>query len=268
MPSSTPGWLVVARQDVRVARADGSLTWSTAGAALFAVFVAGGIDVLTESAWSAPDTMRLFGPVLLLVVPISVASNCYDAVNGPRQSGRLRLPLSLPISRRELVAGTALGRFVTTAIPVVVLLVVGAAFAVTRSQPVDGLVTTAGLLFAGLALTAAFVGVAVGWSAATRTPTRALLGCMGVGGLVLYWWLPVDAARYVLNGFAWPATPRPEWLAWYPTLNPTTAYMDGLRAVGFPVDGTGNGALAFAVLLAWAAVPLALGSARFDTVDL
>lgn len=117
MSSRTPGWLVVARQDVRVARADGSLAWSTAGAALFAVFVAGGIDLLSTGSWSAPDTMRLFGPLLLVVVPISVAANCYDAVNGPRQSGRLRIPLSLPLSRREVVAGTALGRFVTTAVP-------------------------------------------------------------------------------------------------------------------------------------------------------
>ncbi|GAA0649982.1 ABC transporter permease [Salarchaeum japonicum] len=268
MPSRTPGWLVVARQDVRVARADGSLAWSTAGAALFAVLVAGGIDFLTESAWSAPNTMRLFGPVLLLVVPISVASNCYDAVNGPLQSGRLRIPLSLPVSRHELVAGTALARFVTTAIPVAVLLAVGAAFAVTRAHPIDGLVAAAGILLAGLALTAAFVGVAVGWSAATRTPTRALLGCIGVGGLLLYWWFPVDAARYVLNGFAWPGTLRPDWLSWYPALNPTTAYMDVLRAAGVPVEGAGNLAVALAVLLAWAVVPLALGSARFATVDL
>lgn len=138
----------------------------------------------------------------------------------------------------------------------------------TRARPVDGLVAAGGTLIAGLALTAAFVGVAVGWSAATRTPTRALIGCIGVGGLVLYWWLPVDAAHFVLNGFAWPATPHPDWLSWYPALNPATAYMDVLRGVGFPVEGTGNAVVAFGVLLAWAVVPLGLGSARFDTVDL
>ncbi|QDX40189.1 hypothetical protein [Salarchaeum sp. JOR-1] len=80
-------------------------------------------------------------------------------------------------------------------------------------------------------------------------------------------WLVV-ARQDALNGFSWPATPRPEWLSWYPTLNPTTAYMDVLRAVGFPAEGTGNGALGFAVLVAWAAVPLARGSARFDAGDL
>jgi len=268
MPSTNSGWWLVTKQELRVARADGTLLWSVAGAALFAVLLAGGVGSFTAADWTGPDTIRLFGPLLLLVVPVTAASNAYSAISGPRQSGRLRVPLSLPFSRTDVVYGTAIGRFVATAIPVVALVAVALPFALTRPEMTNTLVAALGITLAGVVLTAAFCGVAVGWSAATRTPTRALLGCIAVGALCVRWWLPVDIVRYVAAGFAWPSTPRPDWLSFYGHLSPVDAYLSVLRATGFPGAGGGNGFVGVAVLLAWAVVPVVLGAARFRRADL
>lgn len=269
MPSPRkPGWRLVAEHEVRVARANGTLAWTVGASALFGLLVAGGIGALT-SGWTGPRTVHLVAPLLLLFVPVTAAAATYDAVNGPRQSGLLRLPLSLPLSRRGVVAGTAIGRFATSTLPVLAFLAATLAVALLRPQPVGAVVATAGVTAAAVALTAAFVGLAVGWSAATRTSARSLLGCIAVGGLLLRWWLPVDVARYVLDGFAWPTTPRPDWLAWYGDLDPIGAYMDVLAATGFPATTDGGvGLLGLGVLLAWAVVPVALGTRRFDGVDL
>lgn len=269
MPSSRkPGWWLVGEHEVRVARANGTLAWTVGASALFGLLVAGGIVALS-SGWTGPQTVHLVAPLLLLFVPVTAAAATYDTVNAPRQSGLLRLPLSLPLSRRDVVAGTAVGRFVTSTLHVLAFLAVTLAVALVRPQPVDAVVAAAGVTVAAVALTGAFVGLAIGWSAATRTPARSLLGCIAVGGLLLRWWLPVDVARYVLNGFAWPTTPRPDWLAWYGDLEPIGAYMDVLAATGFPATTDGGiGLLGLGVLLAWGVVPLALGIHRFDGIDL
>ena len=289
-------WRLVARREVA------DLRRSRAVAAL------GGLVALATLAGLllpalAVDGLAPAAALALLVAPLKVAVGLASllvgagAVAGPRAGGQLRLVLGLPVERRSLVAGAFVGR------ALVALAVVGAAMAVTAvgvrllhgGVPVDCLAGLGGLV----ALYAvAMVALAVGLSAAARTPGRALAAAVvAFVGFQFFWGVVPGGLHYVVEG-SLPGRVVPAWVVLVERLQPVTAFeaatdlalpaTDAAVRVSNEGAGAGGGGgpptleerlrrappaylspwAAVLVLGAWTVVPLALGAERFRRADL
>lgn len=119
-----------------------------------------------------------------IIVPLTSIVIAYAALTRERESGTIKLMLSLPHSRDDVVVGKLLGRSVVIAVPILIGLLV----ALVAMLPVaSGLSVTTYLQFALLTalLGVVFVGIAVGVSAVADTNQQAIVGA---GGLFAIFW--------------------------------------------------------------------------------
>lgn len=178
-------WLAVARKEFR----DGVRSKSFLGvAAVFVGLFVGSAVVfgtgtstragrtVTTNHFSQSVARQLF---VTSVVPIAAIVTSYGAVAGERESGSLKLTLSLPHSRRDALVGKLAGRGAVVALPVLVslalaLVVLGLAGVAVAVPEFVGFVALTVLL--GFV----FVAIAVGFSAAASTGRRSILGSAGL----------------------------------------------------------------------------------------
>lgn len=211
--------------------------------------------------------------VVAFFVPLVALSVGYQSVAQSRQNGSLRVVLSYPHTRREVVFGTAVGRALVMAALVTVGFVVAALVALVRSGVPDfGSLAVVWAL--GVLLAVSIASLAVGVSAGVRTTNRAAVLSFGSFLLFLGLWSQIPGiVRYVLNGFSPPRGPIPEWVVVFGQLNPTAAFQSAVRGLlsGGPPPGGAFYATAWfgaLVLLAWLCLPLAAGTLRFERSDL
>lgn len=234
---------------------------------------------------------QLFVPLVALVVG-------YMAVVGERRSGSLRVLLTYPHSRRDIVFGKLLGRSAVIAIA----LGVGATLSllvatVLVAAPDVG--NTSGLVASIILFGVAFTGVAVGISASVGTRGRAM--ALAIGSLLVFL-LVWDAAAAGVYAAVSGSLPGLEVEAWYfllKRLSPVGAFRaiaDGfvsgqlgpLFQVGLEQIPQGTtpeqrrlanrvpGALPFYLtnwfagltLVAWGVVPAVFGYVRFRRADI
>jgi len=234
---------------------------------------------------------QLFVPLVALVVG-------YMAVVGERRSGSLRVLLTYPHSRRDIVFGKLLGRSVVIAIA----LGVGATLSllvatVLVAAPDVG--NTGGLVASIILFGVAFTGVAVGISASVGTRGRAM--ALAIGSLLVFL-LVWDAAAAGVYAAVTGSLPGLEVEAWYfllKRLSPIGAFravadrfvsgqLGSLFQVGLeqiPQGATPEqrqlsnrvpGALPFYLtdwfagltLAAWGVVPAVFGYVRFRRADI
>lgn len=236
-----------------------------------------------------------------VIVPLAALIVGYMAIVGERRSGSIKILLSLPPTREEVVAGKLLGR--AGVIAVAVLAALAAGFVLTSLLFGEALFGDfVGLAVATLLLGFAFVGIAVGFSAAMASRGRAMAGVVSTYLLFLGFWDVVVGGIYRLVTGSFPpsvVTPESQIEAWallVQRLNPMEAYGVVASALmgdqvmpltlQFPIGITlfGNepledvviGDLPFylsewfsvAVLLAWFLIPVLLGYLRFRGADL
>jgi ABC-2 type transport system permease protein len=255
---------------------------------LFILFAGG----FTYVSWIVPQligqqNMPATGPTVGLISGLSGAAGFlvpligllmgYKSIVGERESGSLKLLLSLPHSRRDVVLGKLVGR---TGVVAVAIIIGFAAGAITGFLLYDSFAVGAFISYTLLTvvLGLVFVAIAVGFSAAMRSASRALYGTIGLFVLFTFVWgfIPL-VIRAVLSGFALPdMLSRPDWAAFVSLLNPTTAYGYASEAL-FPSLATRipknapfylQDWFGFVILAAWIVVPLLLGYHRFATTDL
>lgn len=213
----------------------------------------------------------LFGQILVLLGPLAALAFSYGSVAGPRENGGLRVVLSYPYTRRDVVLGTFLGRAAVIALAVVVAVVTGGVATVVfgGTVPVGELAITLAL---SLLVAVAIVGLAVGISASVATTTRAAV--LSFAAYLLFsgfWGLVPTAFPYVANGLAMPSTRPPEWAMVWTQLNPFTAYRSSAQALlQSPVSDAVYHEAWFGplVLVAWLVLPLVVGLFRFQRTDL
>lgn len=211
--------------------------------------------------------------IVAFFVPLVALAVGYQSVAQSRQNGGLRVVLSYPHTRREVVLGTAVGRGVVMAGLVTVGLLTAAVVATVRAGVPDlGALATVWAL--GALLAVSIVGLAVGISAAVRTTNRAAVLSFGSYLLFLGLWGQIPGILlYVLNGFSPPRGPTPEWVAVFGQLNPTNAFQTAVRGMlsGGSVPTAEFYTTAWfgvLVLLAWLCLPLVAGTLRFERSDL
>lgn len=143
------------------------------------LFVAAGYIQISQRGGNGPITTDVYAQlmvgILAFFVPAIAIVLAYEAITGERDSGTLKLLLSLPHTRLDVVVGKAVGRGTVVGTAIVIAFVV-AALAIVPTPLVF-----AGWHFVGFALLTvllalAFVGIAVGFSAAAETSRRAMVG--------------------------------------------------------------------------------------------
>jgi ABC-2 type transport system permease protein len=282
-------WLAVAKKDFRDSVRSRLMLVLLV---LFALFAAGAGYFVTEIDQPGGPFQSELTTILLITglvsataifIPIVSIAAAYQSLAGERESGSLKLLLSLPNSRLDVVVGKFLGRSAVVAVALLVGFAVGL---VTTATLADAFSAGEYLVFVGVSLLFAFVFVAitVGISAFTASTSRAAYGAFGLFVVFQFLWgVVAQGLVYVLNGFSFEEIEEGDTLfnlfEFIQVIDPTQAYQQAtLWVVRLMADqqeeAAGDAAFylqdwfGFIVLVVWILVPLAVGYYRFDTSDL
>ncbi len=233
---------------------------------------------------SAVDVPRVGITAMAFLGSIAAISMSYNQIVGKRASGELRVLLSLPFSRTEVVYGTFLGRLALLIAMTTSSILVAGGLAVVLGAPVSGSALLAAISVIA-ALMAVFVSLSVGLSSGSVNTTRAAAGAFGLFIVFLFrlWEGVAVAVRYVRNGFSFSPDPAPTWVRIWQHLQPMAAVRNVLAGVkpdltvalvaytpGLP-DGDPYYAepwFGAIVVLAWIVLPVTLGYLKLRTADL
>lgn len=255
-------------------------------ALVFVVFTGGGVALGKAFGIQSGTVVALILQVMLrgmsVFVPLVAIGIAYRAIAGERDSGSLKILLSLPNSRLDVVLGKFLGRSAVVSVAVVVgFITMLVAVALTFPGNTQGDVIMAFML-AALLLAIVFVSIAVSVSAFTGSTFSAAIGSFGLFVLFQFAWGGfVFLLRYVANGFETPqfgASP-PEWVEVLYIVNPMNGWQQATRWLLRRVsDGQSAQSSAdafylepwfgFVILAFWIVLPLAVGYLKFESADL
>jgi ABC-2 type transport system permease protein len=228
---------------------------------------------------SFPTFLERTATVAAAIIPILALVLGYKSVAADRDSGSLLLTLSLPYSRRDVIAGAFAGRTVVLLVPTVVAL--GLAGGVGALQyGTDGALAYPWFLLVTMLYGAAFVGIAVGLSAADLSDRRLAMGALGAYLLLVQFYESLfGLTLFVLHrGDTAVFRNVPDWALLFRLAQPSEAYVRLLH-VGFDLERASQYLaadapiyvgwwMALLLLAAWALAPLALGYRRFRAGDL
>lgn len=223
-----------------------------------------------------------------LLLPIIGTLVGYKAIGGERESGRLNLLLSLPHTRKDIVFGKLLGRSAVLAVAVLVSFIWGGIIliAVTGIFPIS---RYAIFTIVTILIGVVFVSIAIAFSTAVRSQTRATQGAVGLVALFIFGWgTIVFIITYISEQVGLTEPPsgappwwEPPWLQFLPNINPKNAYLDAVTAAmqGFPhlsgVETEVNPLpfylqpwFGFVILVFWLTVPILIANHRFQNTDL
>jgi len=240
--------------------------------------VSGGNPTVVELIFFVASSLGVFVSIAAIVV-------CYKSIAGERESGSMKLLLSLPHTRFDVLFGKVLGRTAVIAVPVVIALLAGTVVGsvlLGKFAPVETVLLSAvALLFA---LT--YASVIVGFSAMTGSTTRSAGLALGFFLVFEFLWdIVVLGLAYVGNGLQFPTSPAdfPVWVFPISQLPPSNAFVTALVAV--VPDATQSSAgvgpsasnvdaffgtpwIAFAVFAFWVVIPVFIGYLRFQKADI
>lgn len=251
-----------------------------------------------EETIDAEMALSFVAEVAQLFVPIVALIAAYMAIVGERRSGSLRILLSYPFSRFDVVAGKFVGRTLVIGTALSIGLVIMLALAtVIYGNP--GFETMAGMIVAVLLFGLAFTGLAVGVSAGTDTRGKAMAAVLGIYLVCLIFWDAIVAGIYYTVNGTLPGLDVEAWYFLLLRLNPIEAFralVDGFlgppvhTAFAIPVEDVPRdatpeqleltnrviGELPFylsdwtlvVVLIAWSVVPIVVGYLSFRDADL
>lgn len=299
-------WRAVAEKDFRDAIRSRWL-WALSGlfVLLFSTpgilrFYFGVGDVEGQEAEAAGGIVVLFIHMMkemtALLVPIIAIVIAYAALTRERETGTMKLLLSLPHDRYEVVFGKLLGRSAVIAIPILVgfavcglfLLPAATGFAVGRYAGFAVLTALLGVVF---------VGISVGISAAANSQRQAMVGTVGTYVGFLAVWNPLtgelaeqsvdlvggsERSRYLIELFLTLLNPMEA----YKTLADSLVFESALQArqaaFGFflfpdpaAIEALGDDLpivftdpFVVVYLLLWLVVPITIGMYVFERRDL
>ena len=256
-------------------------------AVMFIAFTGGGVALGSalpnfggDSALAVITFLMLRGTSVF--IPIIALGIAFKSIAGERERGSLKVLLSLPNSRLDVVVGKFLGRTAVVSVAVVVgflSLLIASAIAFSGDLDVMGLI---GFMLAALMLGIVFVSIAVSLSAFTKSTFGAAVGAGGLFVLFQFAWGGlVFLLRYAVNGFEFPTgSERPDWAEVLTSVNPMEGWRTSANWLVNQLAENGetaqNGAEAFylepwfgfVVLALWIVLPLVVGYLRFESADL
>lgn len=224
------------------------------------------------------DAMVFVLSPIALVAPIIALVVGYKAIVGEREAGSLKVLLSLPHTRWDVMFGKLVGRTLVVAIPLVVALIVMGGLITVFVDPI-GVGNYLIILALSIILAAVFVAIAVAISGATKSSTVAGAAMFGVYLLFLVFWDILELGLlYLVEGTINVGQNPPGWFLFMDMLSPDGAYLAAARGLMPDVDLMAgmnvpdvwylSEWIALGLLLFWLVVPFAIGYLRFREADL
>ncbi|ELZ95832.1 putative nos system protein, ABC-type copper transport system, permease protein [Haloferax mucosum ATCC BAA-1512] len=268
--------VTIAKKDVQ----DAIRSWRLLGlVAAFVVFFVGLSALFTKvgtflggELGAAAFTAAIVSPIGFLLPVIGMFIG-YRSVVGERSSGSIKLLLSLPHTRSDVVLGKFLGRTAIVSVATVVGALAGGItmFALGGSfAPMDYV----GVLLLALVLGATFVSVSIGLSSSINSESIVVgIGFSLVVLFTLVWGmftfgLSIVLARYDVGTEAL----RDQLVGFIGAVNPKSAFSTLTSTIlgsgGAPTSVWSEWWFAALVLLCWLVLPLAFGLWRFERTEL
>lgn len=262
-------WEAVARKDYRDAvRA----RWLWALTAIIVLI----LSLISYMVWPAEGqtvssdaviNSFLMPTLITMIIPLAALVVSYDSITGEQETGSLKLLLSLPHSRTAVVAGKLAGRSAAVATPVVLGFVLPALLLAVGPVSLNILGYIAFVVLTAL-LGAAFVGIALGLSAATASQRLSLAGSVAAFFVFVPLWKAIQfPLQFYLasRGDTIPMDPS-ELFRYLDLINPTGAYKHLLGTIAS--NQSQDVLLALGILYAWVLIPPAIGALVFNQRDL
>lgn len=258
-------------------------------AVMFVAFTGGGVALGQAFGLQSGTVVGLILSVMLqgtaIFIPLVALGIAYRSIAGERESGSLKVLLSLPNSRLDVVVGKFLGRSAVVSVAIVVgfiSMLIAAAATFEGNIPAESILM---FMLSALLLAVVFVSVAVSVSAFADSSFAAAIGAFGFFVLFQFAWGGlVFLLRYVVNGFETPdiglGTETPDWVEVLFVVNPMNGWRQStrwlLRRVSEEqeVQETSVDAFylepwfGFVVLAVWVVLPLVVGYLKFESADL
>ena len=255
-------------------------------AVMFVAFTGGGVLLATTAGESvslgilgAIGTLRSGTAIFIPIIALGIA---YRAIAGEQASGSLKLLLSLPNSRLDVVLGKFLGRAAVVTVAIVigfVSMLLAAALTVDQGIQPEVIVV---FMLSALLLAIVFISIAVSVSAFTNSTFAAAIGSFSFFMLFQFAWDGlIFLIRYLINGRSIQNFPNetPDWVEVVTVLNPQTGWTQADRWLVNRVADSQEAQqtadafylepwFGFVVLALWIVLPLVVGYLRFESSDL
>ena len=259
-----------------------------------------GEDIAAQGA-TTDALVFLVSQVTKWIVPLIALILGWKSIAGERESGSVKILLSLPHSRKDVVIGKLLGRSAVLSVSLTVGFVLAAALVAAFLGGFD-IVDYGGLLVMSMIYGMAYTSIAVSLSSLTRSTTIAGAAMFCVFLLFYVVWnslgvifrllgerefLFFDTVTYTqeFQGQEMMAERRQDWTYFITNLDPGQAYNRGLtfltdvdlleqgsttstQMFGGELPIYLNDWFSFMILLFWIVVPLVIALYRFDRVDI
>jgi ABC-2 type transport system permease protein len=265
-------WTHVARKEFADAVRSKLFIALSAVMVLFA-YIGMSIPQALNSDATASDGIATLSSPMLLFVPVIALVVGYMSVVSERETGSIRMVLSLPLRRGEVLLGKFVGRTGVVAVPVLLAfaLAVPLVYLLYGSLPVDSYAEFVSQVVLTILV---FVAIAVGVSGSVDSRGKALAGVVGIFLVFQWFWSLVPVGLYFLaNGDLPEANELPTWAEFISQLSPGTAlrsFVDGLFSVG-----TASGDplvlqwwVAGIIVALWILVPLGVGYLRVSRANI
>lgn len=242
--------------------------------------------IVGQSTGASGSALGRFSLMALLFVgPLTATVVSYNGIVGKRESGEMRVLLSLPFARGEVVLGTLLGRLGVLVAVSTLTLLLATVIAAAMGAAVSATHVLGALAVLSVALLA-FVSIAVGISASTRTTTRAAGAAFGAFFLFLFrlWEVVPISIRFVANGLNFPRGQPPTWAVVWGQLSPLAGLRNAVSGVSTDLAAAFGGFVptppveaealylepwfGAGVVVVWIVAPVAIGLYRFGRADL
>lgn len=280
-------WLAVAEKDFQDAIRS-KVLWGLS--LLFILFVAGVAFAYSripglQQAGTEASTIGLINflsaPVSILIPIIGLLLG-YKALAGEVEMGSVKLLLSLPHSRSNVVLGKLVGRTLVLAVSIVVGFAV-ATIVLLAFYPEISPVNYVLFILLTIVFGTAYVSLGTGISALTKSSSKAGASIFCVFILFNFLWSWIGfGINLILNGslFFMGVQQLPNWYLLFTRLSPGGAFNGVMRALLDPSNPIASitsqsgdpfylsAWFAFLILLGWVLLPIGLGSLRFKHMDL
>ena len=298
----------VAKKDFQ----DSIRSWMFWGLSVFfftlLVVVTGVISYFGEDiaqAGATTDALVLFvSQITRLVIPLIALVLGWKSIAGERESGSIKILLSLPHSRKDVLLGKLLGRSAVLSISLTIGFALAAVVVAALLGSFD-VVDYLSLLVMAIVYGIAYTSIAVSLSSVTRSTTIAGAAMFGVFLLFYVVWNAIQSvfqllmARGTISGVSYTqevtlpdgSTQQmtgerlPDWALFVDMIDPGNAFQNAITVLSssggnqlgtaYPDAYFSSGVpfylenwFSFVILLVWIVVPIAIALYRFDRVDL
>lgn len=263
-------WLDISRKDFADSTRGNVFLGLTVGTMIIA-FLAMYWPRLFDPDPTVQDGIQNLYDTLLFLIPIIALAASYRSIAGERESGSLRIILSLPLDRMQVFLGKLVGRSVVVLIPVAIGFACAAPLIYLAYGSLDVLMFFEAALGIFL-ISILYVSIAIGISASVSTARRAL-------ALVIATYLTVYLALYLipwgLHYVLYGDVPQTEttWMEFIETIPPHEAIDRALPLVMEMELSSDMPILlqewvAASIVLLWILTPLLIGYFRFTRTDI